>query len=905
MLEGFKAEGVEDVTPTESKTKSRVENLKKRIEELKSKKKDIEAGKVELPEKKAPKEKTEEEIELEEQLKEAKDEYNAALKRTPEWAAKKSEELLNLYRAKMEGMTEEQKKKVVNNAIKKLLDAGALNHDDFKQIIADAVGFKQLSATQIDRIKDLNETINKVDAIEKEMVDNPTPTTIKNYEQALRESTKAQKELKDMTYKESDNLSLFKSFISGSLMGIPTLIKNVGNNVFLQSLVRFPTAAVKGFSQQLLKYITLGNYKPTSSLFMAQKGYFGSIPKSFREAVFNFRYGTQSKNLFDKSSYQSQIAPNQAVRDLKLWKQGDLFLSKKDVFNRVARATLGWQSNFILKSLGFGDLFQRRGAERSAGIQIARLELGITDQNQIDAFLLSPEKFSYKIFIDKGIAPDQAAARAQEIRERIESRGSRAVLEEDNWLYNVSKWLDAGVQPQKDENIPVKATKSAVSLIKTSTFPFIRIPSNAYWVMIKTAIPEFTFLYGVGQGYLSLDYAKKKNNAESRKYAEDAIDNVSLAVVGMGLRVAVDMLVQDGLVRSSNDDDNKVREVTGERLYGKQNQLNMGKLVGSTQNYWIDLNWFGPMGSMMNVRTQMNDDRIKDKLKGNAQEATYLNDFVGRMSYSTAESLNLLVLEQGSRTIEALKSGDGFRLWSQSQMNTAQNMVFGASFASLSKAMMPYEARTKADNMVEEALNNAKYRNLLVRMWAGMPPARISIWGDKIMKDNSPAGVLRNMFGVEKNNPNNFGIVLFQEFVRTQDPKFFPAPVNKYLMIDGKKEDLTVKQKEELELSVGKYRKMLVDPFLAGQAQFMEKTYYQLNDTEKVEALEALYTMGLDAGLAEFTMKPENVKFVGAKMTPDRMAEEAMIKAWKEMFKFEMKSILPEEFNLPYNPLEP
>ena len=894
---------------------ARIDELNRRINE-----KDFSAEEY-----KAKKEKTE----LDKELAEAQKKYDEAKKTSPEYIDKKARQFLDQFKDKLAGMSEEKKQELVRRYIKKLVESGGLTrpgYEEFKKMVADVMGFKDLTPDQITRVEDLTNIVNAVEGYERDMVENPNPTTIAAYEKARKEALLAGLELSNMVHKESDAIGTFRSFLTAGLLGLPTLIKNPAGNAIVQALARLPISTVVAGMEYPAYWASLLMNKlngakilnPSKSILLAQKGYFGKLKSGAEMAAFNFMKGTQIRDYLSTSSYQSNLSPKEALKNLKLYKQGEIYLTKPEVADNLIKATLGWQPNLILKAMGAGDTPFRWAAEGATALQIAAKELNLTDPNQIDAFMLSPEKMAYKIFRERNVPEENAAKRAAEIKERILYSGRRAVFEEDNYLSEFSGLVDSWLN-RNPENKP-QILKKAGSILKTFTLPFVKIPSNMAWFGVKLMSPELSMIWGIKQGVEAAKYAKKGDFANARKYYELSKYSLATAVVGYGVAAAAQYLFTNNLVRTSNDKDTKVREALGEKVYGKQNQINVGKLLGG-QDFYIDMGWYGPLGFAVDNQVKNEQQHIEDALKGKTNKYNErLGNFFGKATESfttgAADALNSTIFDQGSKTIKAI-SGDenDVKQFLVSSANTFGNVFTGATFTTISKAMLPYYPRLRGDGAMEEIKNNYTYRNALVRWAAGQPPARISIWGEPMKQDNSLKGIINNFLGFEEGDRTKFGAILFDDYEKSQDQRFFPPQEDNKLTVNGKEIEMPQSDKDKLEIEIGKVRKNFVNAFVYDSAVLPkvpeferdeqgvltsktneEKKYTEMTLEQKAEALSTIWEISKQIGYEEF--KKKNPKYAEARLT----SEEIKKKVYKEVDK-KLFQIRLEQFNKALNNL--
>jgi len=835
--------------------------------------------------------------------------YDEEKKKSPEWQDKKAKQFVDKFRERMKGLDDKQKEEVVRKSIKKLAETGALREDEFKKIVAEVIGFKDLSDAQVKQIEDLTRTINSLSDVEDAMVANPNEQTIAAYKKAKEDAIQAGLDLYNIIHKKSDITGTIKSWITGSLLSVPTLIKNIAQNVIMQGFIRFPREVVKQMGELGIYGTTyIGNkllgtkmYEPTSNIFKAQKGYFKGYKEGLKRGWFNFKRGTQEQDYFGKTSYQSTLAPRQASRDLKMWRSGEKFLTKTEVVDRWLRANIfARQADFILRGMGFGDRPQRFAAERAKALQIASSELKLVDDASVIAFMESPQKMAYKTLIDAGVNKAEALSRSIEIEERIKQEGSKAVLDEENLLSMASTYIEKGLMPKKDAGVGMKSIQRGASIAKTLTFPFVKIPANVYWQMFKLFNPEVSIGQSLWHAREAYSYAKKGENAKARQSMEKSKDSMAMAALGYGISLAATTLISQGYIRSNPSSEDKAKVRAGEKLFGKGNQIDMGTLMGGSP-YWVDLAWLGPIGAELDIKQRLHEDKIKAQLKGE-KPASDFGEWWNGLEYSGAAALNQLVFDQGARTINAIRDGQNAgKVYLVNTINTFENMFTGATYVAISKAMLPEEPRLKGDSVIEELKNNAQQRNILYRLATSRPPSRISMWGDPIKKDTSLAGVMGNILGFEAEAPVQFGAVIYDDYKKTLDARFFPPIEDNKLTVDGKDVEITQAQKDELETLIGKYRKALVSPFISDCAtttfgvpviekdeegnEIVKSKYLKYSEIEeplvkdwaeqRILALNKLYSEGKKAGMDKFLEKhPEYSPKILNKMEEKMKAKE-------------------------------
>lgn len=831
---------------------------------------------------------SEKEADAKSELEEVQQLYDEAKKASPEYIDKKSKQYLDNFKQRLKTLNDTQKEEIIKMSVRKLIQNGALEYQEFREIIAESIGLNELSAEDTENIESLMAKINATKDAEDKMLNDPTDKNIDDYDKAVDEASLASTEMYNIISKDSDITSTLRSLITGSLLSIPTLIKNPVYNIVFQSQLRFPKAVVKsileqgvyGASLMMNNYISSKSpiYLPTSNVLLGWKGYFKQGKVGGKRGLKNFMLGVTQPDFNSTTAYQSTLSPRQAVKDLELYKAGQKLLTKSEVIDRVIRKS--WpsrQADFILRAMGLGDLPQRYAAEGAVAMQIAVKELGLIEDNDIIAFMRSPQKMAYKILSEQ--KNPNAASLSEEMYNRIISSGEKAVFQEANVLSKISEFVDKSLKVNKDSEY--KAAKIGTALIKTASFPFIKIPANVAWATFKAANPAFSMGQSSVQAIKAYLYDKRGDYAKSREYQEKAKDSLSHAIVGYGLGLVAAQLVAAGLVRPANDKETKEKESVGEAVFGRQNQLNVGALSGN-DDFWVDLTWFGPIGAILEAKAEVAQD--KKQMEREGKEQSEVMDIIDEMGYSAKAAMNQLVFDQGARIMDAIQKGGpaAKQYFINNVVNNITNIATGATYVAASKAMLPYKVQLSGETLWQEIVNNQQQRNVLLRVAmnlykedSGYPPAKISIFdGEPIKNDNSVLGATGSMMGMEKGNSDKFGAIIFNDFQRTGNLDFFPPAVPRELTVNDEKIKLTPSERKDLTIAIGKANYNNISPFVNDMAMLegYNKRYTQLTDEEKAKALKFLYNMASDEGLEQF--KKDYPKFQDAEIDKNKIMEE-------------------------------
>jgi hypothetical protein len=916
-IEAFRKDWTEKLTTEADKKEQKyIDALDRRRKELERRIKENDFSAEKYREKITMSEKA---AEAKKELDDVKKLYDEAKKKSPEYIDKKAKQYLDNFRQKLKTINEDQKEEIIKRSIKKLIQNGALEYEDFKTIIGESIGLGELSPEDVKNIESLMTKINATNDLLDKMVSKiggdqkELEKATEEYDKAVDEASVASTEMYNIITKDADITSTLRSLITGSLLSIPTLIKNPIYNIIFQAQLRFPKAVVKnlfeqglfGASKMINQYISskIPIYMPKSNILKANLGYFKGGKLGAKRGWRNFLLGVTQPDFNSTSAYQSSLSPRQAAKDLQLYKAGQKVLTKTERLDRYIRKS--WparQADFILRAMGLGDLPQRYAAEGAVAMEIAVKELGLMEDADIVAFMRSPQKVAYKILSER--KDPNAASLSEEMAKRIISEGEKAVFQEGNMLSKASEFVDNALKVNKDSEY--KATKYAASVLKTANFPFIKIPANVSWAMFKAANPAFALAQSGVQASKSFINAKNGNMARAKEFEEKAKDSFAHAVVGYGLAYVAADLVARGFVRPSNDRDTKEKESVGEAVFGRQNQLNWGALQGG-EDYWIDLTWFGPLGAILETKAEMAQDKKQRELKGEEQSAAM--DLIDEMTYSAKAAMNQLVFDQGARIMDAIQKGGvaSRQYFINNVINNITNIATGGTMVALSKFTLPYKAQLAGETAWEEIVNNTMQRQILARVaanlyqeGAGNPPSKISIFdGEPIKNDNSVLGVVGSMMGMEKGSNDKFGAIIFNDFERTGNLDFFPPAIPKEITVNEEKIKLTPKEKRELTIAIGKANYNNISPFINDMAilEGYNKKYSQLTDSQKINALKFLYETAREEGLDQF--KLDNPKYNEAKF--DMAKEKKEFEESKPQIQFEI-SVIKDKYKTQKQP---
>ena len=895
----------------EAKYDARVKRNKDRIAELNRR---MEEGDFSSEVYKAKKEKDV----LDKELDEVKAKYDEAKEKSPEYIDKKAKQYLDRLRQRLKGVSEEQKEQIIRRSIKEIVNKGGLEYQDFKDIVSETIGVRKLTDEQKSKIESLTEQSNIADDLEQEFLNAPSREGIDAFLKAKAKSLEADKELFDMTSQKADIIGTIKSLITLNYLSLSTIIKNYAQNVIYQATVRFPISlSKKGIDLSVYGATYMGNkmfgtkvIKPGIGLIEAQKIYFKQYNDARISGWRQMNKGVDEKDYFATNQYVSSIRPQKSINDLKASMKGELFLTKKQKIDKWIQGTLGWQANAISRAMIYGDKPPRYAAQAVEAMSIAHNELGIVDPIEVEAFMLSPEKYSYKHLIEKaGLTSEEASKYSQSFKKRIIDAGSEATFQNENAFNDLFSKIDEWAKVKEDDRWQASIIKPPVALLKATQLPYIKTPANVAWAFFKIANPSLTALKSLAEYGIAKNALSKGDYVGYREYSKKSKESFGLFAVGLAITAAAASLVAKGLVRTSIQDDDKAREKAGEGFFGKSNQLNLGALMGG-DDYWVDLSWFGPVGTIIDIKGRQMEDNRQKELKGEKIDDTFMSNVTSTMGYSISSTLNTLVFDQGAKIVDAVRSGWGYALDQVIITNTNAfgNVFFGGTLPALNKAMASEKADLAADDILNQIINNQKQRNIFVTWAKGYPPSKVSIWGEPIKQDKSISGVIGTMLGFEKGSADKFGAVLYNEQRRTGINEFFPPVEDKKIKVNGKDVKITAEEKRDLDAFIGQARKPLVSSFINDKSiytvflkngeEVADFTYSDLTkgknilgqtisqaeaDRVKLAALSVIYENGKKAGFSKF--KEKYKQYQDAELNVEKIQKQALESAEKTIFK--------------------
>jgi hypothetical protein len=731
--------------------------------------------------------------------------------------------ILNKWRKKLGGLNEEQRQKLLNKAFLELIDNGALNYDDFKQLYAEVIGLPQMTPELATKLTDLAKKINEPDNLKEKILKDKKTDDIKAYNKAVNEAEKAGTELNELIGKQKNWFNTFLTVMRLNTLGTVTLIGNITAN-----LATLPIRFATKITGTGLDYLVSGVQFTADKLFGTKyyKKVGGNIPKiqygyargfllGSKLAIKQFFTGLTSRDYFQRE-IQQNIRPLTSAKKLIRNMTGKERLTLNEKINAFIEANplMGWSAETIARALNVGDKGFRFGAEFAEAERLAQQKnlKGIDKE----IFVLFPDEESEK---------------------KIKEAGEKAVFQQKNIVQKAIDMASAGITNQlKERGWDSKFLHGIGKLIGYTTQPFLNTPLNVFSEFINYAFPPLPL-------YLA---AKAMVNKDSNK----ATYHLAQAVVGLSVGYAAGQLVAAGLVTGAGDDYEQ-KERAGIVAYQRQGQLNVSGLkrwlAGSAaenkdDDVWVDLKYYGFMGMLLLTKAAQH----KEKTKAQIEEETLLQDIVGQFLPGVKVGLTEGVFSGTSSLINAYSMGGGYLdNYLLGMMNTFTNAFDPQWLRQFSMAGNEYFRDTKGMTLPESAKNQLKQR-----LFMGHDlPAKVNIWGDKVESvPNQHNPYLYYLFGINKSqifDNDRFGFVLYDYYLQTKDYNIFPPAVRRE--VNGK--PLTPEQYEQFSILVGSHRKQLLSAVVEGG---VFEDLKAAGHEEMIKYLTEIYTEGRQYAIDEF-----------------------------------------------------
>jgi hypothetical protein len=731
---------------------------------------------------------------------------------------KKGAPVIDRIRKKLEGLSNKEKEEVIRQSYKKIIESGALEFEDFKNIIADVLGRGPLSEADAKKLQDLTVTINELEAKALDAQELRTPEALKAHKIAQKEAAEASKELSNLFNNKPNILKRISQLIQLRTLGIVALINNPFYNIVNQAFLRFPI----GLTNTLIDRAVSAGAKaanvqinPSTNVLSrrVQAEYFKKLKLGFKESGEQLFTGLNRQDYIQKETYAQSIQPLESMKALYRYAKGKQKMSLAEVVDRSLQAT-GADAEAVARTLNIGDKPFRFGSEGATAADFSEA-LGLSKGIDYELFIEFPKAEAYRIYKKQGLSDAEATQKAEYIEKSIIQEGKRAAFQQDNFLADLLKMISGEVSKKTGPGVGELTSTLVVS-------PYIKTPANVFWSYYNLLHPEVALLQAFAYGGKAYKLREKDPTASKLALREGRFW-FGHAVTGIAYVSVISSMVGAGIFTAGSTAEDTKKEREGRSYYGKPGTTNVTKLMAwlrgedPTQikgGYTIKNSWFGHIGTLGNAIARREQEMTPEQLKnrGDLMDRLISNVDPDNLFPEALEGLQSGIFSNTSSLLNSIQSDFGAKRWGLNTINLLTNVVQPATLAQISRAELPYYSSTKADSFMGELRNSMLQRSSMFRALSGeVPPAKVGIWGDRLEKKDN---FMMRFFGISKENPDNFAQPLYDIVKRTNNISYFPPTIKPEIEDEGKTSKLNTKQTIELEMMVGQYRKNLVAPLL-------------------------------------------------------------------------------------------
>ena len=731
---------------------------------------------------------------------------------------KKGAPVIDRIRKKLEGLSNKEKEEVIRQSYKKIIESGALEFEDFKNIIADVLGRGPLSEADAKKLQDLTVTINELEAKALDAQELRTPEALKAHKIAQKEAAEASKELSNLFNNKPNILKRISQLIQLRTLGIVALINNPFYNIVNQAFLRFPI----GLTNTLIDRAVSAGAKaanvqinPSTNVLSrrVQAEYFKKLKLGFKESGEQLFTGLNRQDYIQKETYAQSIQPLESMKALYRYAKGKQKMSLAEVVDRSLQAT-GADAEAVARTLNIGDKPFRFGSEGATAADFSEA-LGLSKGIDYELFIEFPKAEAYRIYKKQGLSDAEATQKAEYIEKSIIQEGKRAAFQQDNFLADLLKMISGEVSKKTGPGVGELTSTLVVS-------PYIKTPANVFWSYYNLLHPEVALLQAFAYGGKAYKLREKDPTASKLALREGRFW-FGHAVTGIAYVSVISSMVGAGIFTAGSTAEDTKKEREGRSYYGKPGTTNVTKLMAwlrgedPTQikgGYTIKNSWFGHIGTLGNAIARREQEMTPEQLKnrGDLMDRLISNVDPDNLFPEALEGLQSGIFSNTSSLLNSIQSDFGAKRWGLNTINLLTNVVQPATLAQISRAELPYYSSTKADSFMGELRNSMLQRSSMFRALTGeVPPAKVGIWGDRLEKKDN---FMMRFFGISKENPDNFAQPLYDIVKRTNNISYFPPTIKPEIEDEGKTSKLNTKQTIELEMMVGQYRKNLVAPLL-------------------------------------------------------------------------------------------
>lgn len=699
-------------------------------------------------------------------------------------------------------------KQSIDEKLIELSNTGVLSDEQARQVYAEKLGIKDITEQESARIIELGETIQEADDVAEETQSDFTEKNIKNHTALQVEKQKAINEIADIleSKKPKNVWDTLGTIMQGNLLSPISIITNVYSNAILQGL-RF---ASKALVQPVdMAYSKITGKPRVIDIYASSIGYKTGFKNGVIEGGRQLKTGADIQEL-QKLEVSRGFKPIRALLTGLSIKQSQ---SKAERVNNLIEGTFGMPAEVFFRMLNLGDKPFQRAAELAKAHEVASLK-GLNEEAK-NKFLLFPDK---------------------ESAETIKKAGEDATFKSHSVLSEGASKAISWVQ-QKVGETPIIG--GPMKLLVKSQFPFVKTPVNIMVETVNFAVPPVSMT-------MSIYYGLKGDRTK-------CLELMGKAAIGIMLKSAADLLLENELLTGSPEEDKKERSLQyqaappeGINISGLARLLNGDDPKIKKNDTWITYSKMGVPAVVFKMRAKADKNKKEGNTKFDNQFDELLYDTFSSIPSAAASGVELSFLQGTNTLLTAIKDGK-YDDWMVNTFNAVSSIALPNTLASLNRV-----ARQNLPELRDDALSKRLLNVLKVKTFtSGDLPSKIDLWGQPIKQ--TPEGrnaLMYHLFDVTKAreiSADQTSYNVFKLWQETGDNDAIPAIPSRTQTYNSEGESvkakLTPKQFERLQKYVGTARKSLVDSYLSDTND---------NNEDKIVTLKDLYEEGLYAGKEQF-----------------------------------------------------
>lgn len=775
-------------------------------------------------------------------LKEKMEKGGVKPKRNVKLSEGESKTILDVWAKRLQGLTEEKRKKLLADSVEELNKIGALSDARFEQMYAEALGLPTMTEAVKSDIYNLVNRINGAEqaskeyesvlsanaAVEKEgkgltsEQKAAAKTKKTEWEKAIVDAHAANNELSEYFKGKKDVWATLSTILQGNLLTPLSLITNIYSNVLVQPL-RFMSSGTASAMDYIMskaakntilkKWIDEGR---TIDFLAATRGGIRGLPGGIKTGLRETIQGVPSEDLA-KRDLQQSLNPYKSAVALYEGLTGKRKMEASEAVNNFIEATFGLPADVMFRLLNLGDKPFRKAAEMGRALELAELK-GLKGV-EVEKFMLNPDE-----------ASAEKIARAGDVATFQQAEGFNKITLE--YIQKFEKWLSSK---------PVIGGPSRV-LFK-SQVPYVKTPLNIISETIDFAVPELSAAKGIS-------HAIKGNRRE-------ALNFFSKAIVGKMVAAGITQLIVNGMMTPPAEEG---KEGQKERQQGYENipleSINISALgrMLSGQNYqikdkdtWISYSKMGVAGVLMGMQAKKYKGLSKEDIKNTG----YMKDMFSALPHLAASGLNQSFLQGTNTFLNAIKDG-GWAMdkWMLNTAGALGAIFYPNTLSAISKSHDDFIREVRGQDFSETFVNTFKNK-----MFMGDElPTKVTLWGEHA--PNVPKGkngYVYYLLDVTKNKQVDIGSFGYKIYDLWQTSKVddklkdiaddaIPSLPSNKISVYGQSFTLNPKMYEQYQMYVGKERKGLVESYVNSDE------YEQASKEDKIKTLQGLYSDGQDSG---------------------------------------------------------